>query len=234
MTTRERTDFDARDLDYRGEIEKSIAFTGADHAFFTQAKVRPLLEMVRRRVGDPRELAFLDFGCGPGETERFLEGEVGSLVGVDASIAMVDKAREQNPWATYHAIEAGERVPVADGAVDVCFAICVLHHVPPPERPSVMQEMARVTRPGGLIALFEHNPLNPVTRHAVAGCEFDRDAVLVTRRESKRLLSGAGLAGVEGGYIIFFTRDSPLLRGIEARLGWLPLGAQYVISARRP
>jgi SAM-dependent methyltransferase len=234
VSTRERTDFDARDLDYRAEIEKSIAFTGADHAFFTQAKVRPLLELARRRVGDPRELAFLDFGCGPGETERFLEGQVGSLVGVDTSAAMVDHAREQNPWATYHAIEAGDKTPMADGSVDVCFAICVLHHVPPPQRPSVMQEMARVTRPGGLIALFEHNPLNPVTRHAVAGCEFDRDAVLVTRRESRRLLRGAGLSDVAGAYIIFFTRDSPLRRQIEARLGWLPLGAQYVISARRP
>ena len=233
MSTRERSDFDARDLDYRAEIEKSIAFTGADHAFFTQAKVRPLLELARRRVGDPRELAFLDFGCGPGETERFLEGRVGSLVGVDTSAAMVDHARKQNPWATYHAIEPGQKTPVADGSIDVCFAICVLHHVPPPQRQSVMQEMARVTRPGGLIALFEHNPLNPVTRHAVAGCEFDRDAVLVTRRESQRLLRGAGLAGVEGAYIVFFTRDSPRLRRIEARLGWLPFGAQYVVSARR-
>jgi hypothetical protein len=81
--------------------------------------------------------------------------------------------------------------------------------------------------------IFEHNPWNPLTRRAVAGCEFDRDAVLLRRRESERLLQEAGLEAVEGAYIIWFTRESPRLQRIERRLGRLPLGAQYVVSARR-
>jgi hypothetical protein len=93
-------------------------------------------------------------------------------------------------------------------------------------------ELARVTRRGGLVAIFEHNPWNPLTRRAVAGCEFDRDAVLLARREARRLLEVPALDACEDRYLLFFTRDSAPLRWIERRLRKVPLGAQYVVSAR--
>ena len=40
-------------------------------------------------------------------------------------------------------------------------------------------DMVRVTRPGGLVCVIEHNPLNPLTRLAVNRCPFDADAVLL-------------------------------------------------------
>ena len=233
MPPREQIDFDAYGLDYRAAIERAIAFSGADHSFFTRAKVRALLDLTARRVGNPRELSFLDLGCGPGETDRLLKDQVGNLTGADSSTAMVEAAREQNPWATYHAVSANEALPLEDASFDVCFAICVLHHVDPPGRPALLAEMARVTRPGGVVAVFEHNPFNPVTRRAVAGCEFDRDAVLLTRGEAERLLANAGLSAVEGRYTIFFTRDSARLQRVERLLSRVPLGAQYVVWASR-
>ena len=66
------------------------------------------------------------------------------------------------------------------------------------------------------------------------GCEFDRDADLLTRRTASRLLEQSGLGDPDGRYILFFTRESGLLRGVERRLGWLPLGAQYAVFAQRP
>ncbi len=163
-----------------------------------------------------------------------LEGRVGGLAGVDTSAAMVEIARERNPWAHYLASEAGAELPFAAASFDVSFAICVLHHVQPRQRARLVAEAARVTRPGGAVAIFEHNPWNPLTRRAVAGCAFDRDAVLLRRGESQRLLRDAGLTDAEGAYIIYFTRESARLQRIERLLGRLPLGAQYVVSARRP
>jgi SAM-dependent methyltransferase len=228
-----RSDLEGYEESYREAVEQSISFSGADLDLFTQIKADLLIELAREVPNRPGRLAFLDVGCGPGETDRFLEGRVGRLAGVDIVPGMVKRAQERNPWVEYQAYKEGDPIPHEDGSFDVCFAICVLHHVAGPERPSLVGEMKRVCRPGGLIALFEHNPLNPLTRRAVHGCEFDRDADLLSRRQVSRLLSGVGL-DPRGRYIEFFPRESGLLRRVEARLGWLPLGAQYVVFAHRP
>jgi SAM-dependent methyltransferase len=227
------TEFDRYSETYRAAVERSIAFSGADLDLFTRAKARELLGLTARRLGDPRGLSFLDVGCGPGETDRWLEGHVRGLTGVDLSTEMIEVARERNPWADYRPDGPDGELPFPEECFEVCFAVCVLHHVPVPQRPAMLAEMARVTRPGGLVVIFEHNPWNPLTRKAVAGCEFDRDAALLARRESERLLRAAGLTDVEGSYIVFFTRESPRLQRIERLLGRLPLGAQHVVSGRR-
>jgi SAM-dependent methyltransferase len=224
---------DAHSDSYREEIESAISFAGAGLDLYTRLKVDVLLE-VASRLGAPERLAFLDVGCGIGETDRFLEGRVGRLTGVDVAPRALERARAANPWAEYRGAEDGAPLPVEDASFDVCFAICVLHHVRRDERVPLLREMARACRPGGLVAIFEHNALNPLTRHAVHGCEFDRDAELLGRRESLLLLSAAGLPNAEGRYIVFFPRDGRLLRRIERRLGWLPLGAQFAVWAQRP
>jgi len=90
-----------------------------------------------------------------------------------------------------------------------------------------------IVRPGGLVAIYEHNPLNPLTRWAVSRCAFDADAVLLGRRELARLARGAGLELVMQSYIVFFPSRAPLFSTIERGLGWLPLGAQHGMAARK-
>jgi SAM-dependent methyltransferase len=218
---------------YREAVEDSISFSGAGLDLFTRIKADLLVELALKHVGEPGGLAFLDVGCGPGETDSFLNGRVDSLAGVDVSSRMVEQARKRNPGVEYRDYRPGEPIPFDDGSYDVCFAICVLHHVPPEQRRGLVNEMKRLCRPGGLLLLLEHNPFNLLTRKAVSNCEFDRGVKLLSRGEVSRLLSEAGLAP-RGRYIEFFPRDSELLRRIEARLGWLPLGAQFAVFAQRP
>lgn len=158
---------------------------------------------------------------------------MGRLTGVDIASKAIEQARRRNRWAEYKVYAAGEPLPFEDRSFDVCFASCVLHHVQDDQRVTLLEEMERVSRPGGLIGIFEHNPYNPATRYAVRNCEFDVDADLLSRSECARLLREAGLEP-DGRYILFFPRESRLLRGIEAGLGWLPLGAQYAMFAQRP
>jgi SAM-dependent methyltransferase len=229
-----RTDFDEYEDSYREEVEESISFAGGNLDHFTAAKADVLVDLAGTVVGPPESLSFLDLGCGPGETDAFLEGRVAALTGVDVAAKAVESARARNPWAEYRHVEAGAELPFASGSFDVCFAICVFHHVPVGERPALVAEMSRVCKPGGLVALFEHNPYNPLTRRAVSRCVFDEDAELLRRGETAALLREAGLDTVSGRYIVFFTRSSPLRGWIERRLGWLPLGAQYAVAGRRP
>ena len=95
----------------------------------------------------------------------------------------------------------GTHLPFADRSFDAAFAINVFHHVPVAQRPALVADVRRVLRPGGLFAIFEHNPLNPVTRRIVNTCEFDKDAVLLKRRDSETLLEGAGFSDISTRYI---------------------------------
>lgn len=221
--------FDAYDETYRDEVEKSIAFAGVGLDVFTEAKAHALLRLIRERLGDPRDVRALDVGCGPGETDRYLAPEVGELHGVDVSAGVVERARAVNPGVAYRTYD-GERLPYDDDEFDLAFAICVVHHVRPDRWPSFADELVRVVRPGGVVSVIEHNPLNPLTRLAVARCAFDDDAVLLHAGTTRRLLAGAGATDVDVRYILFHPFRNAALRAAESPLRRVPLGAQYVAA----
>lgn len=217
---------------YDDHLRRAIAFSGQDSEFFTQIKAAHLLRLMRARFGDVDRLRLLDVGCGVGLTDGYLIPHVGTLLGVDVADAAIEQARARHPQGQFQAYD-GERLPHEDASVDVAFAICVMHHVPRAQWPRFMQEMQRVVKPGGLVAIYEHNPLNPLTRLTVARCEFDAHAVLLSPRTVRRLMRGAELKTVVGQYILFFPWRGGIFRGLESRLGWLPLGAQYVVAGTR-
>jgi SAM-dependent methyltransferase len=211
---------------YERALERSVSFAGQDAGFYTEAKARRLVELTRRRLGDPSTLAALDVGAGIGLVDEHLTGEFGRVVGLDVSQAMLERAAERNPGVEYVAYD-GATFPFEDASFDVVFASCVFHHVPVAERRGLAAQMARVVRPGGLAVVFEHNPINPATRFAVSRCEFDEDAVLLGVSETRALLTGAGLRERERAYILFLPFHNP----VERWLARLPLGAQYYVAA---
>jgi SAM-dependent methyltransferase len=220
-------EFDRFDQTYEAELDDAISFAGQEHEFYVEAKARRLLELARRRLG-PRPLHVLDVGCGVGLTDGRLLPHVESLEGVDPSPGMIERARAANPGAGYRVYD-GRRLPFDDASFDVSFAICVLHHVDPADRRPLVAELGRVTRPDGLVAVFEHNPLNPLTRRVVRNCAFDDGVVLLGRGELERLFRAAGLRVEDREYLLFFPWRADAL---ERRLTRLPLGAQYVVTGR--
>lgn len=226
------SEFDQYRSSYADAVNKSIAFSGLNVDYFTRAKATRLLDILALAVGSTRELSVLDVGCGVGNYHPLLSGKVGQLTGVDPSSECIAEARAKNPGVHY-AVSDGDDVPFGDGEFDVVYAICVMHHVPPAKWELFAAELARVTRPGGIVLIFEHNPYNPLTRRAVSTCPFDEDAVLLSKRKTTAYLRGAGLNNIEGKYIMALPSISGLLRRIDDALGALPLGAQYYVCGRR-
>lgn len=226
----QRADFEAYKDNYGQEIQRSIDFIGQDFEFFIRRKAELLTGLVAQEMGDPKTLKILDVGCGIGLTDRHLTGRFKKLYGLDLSRGVVQKAAALNPKASYKAYP-GKKLPHATSSMDVTFAICVLHHVEPEERDLFLSELARVTRKGGLVMIFEHNPLNPLTRVAVSRCDMDKDAHLVGLAQTAGLLASRGLKVIQKDYIFF----SPwsFLSGLDGLLGWLPLGAQYFVAAKK-
>ena len=224
--------FDRYAETYRNDVEQAISFGGQNVDFYADRKVHHLLEKVRSVLGLPETLTVLDVGCGVGLTDRLLIPHVKALHGVDVAASEIDKARLNNPSGIYQAYD-GTRLPYLDGSFDLAFAICVMHHVNPADWPHFLAEMTRVVRPGGVVAVYEHNPFNPLTRLAVSRCEFDQDAVLLRSRTTRRLFRGAGLELLASRYLLFFPFRARWLQRVESGLWWLPLGAQYAIFGRK-
>ena len=88
-------------------------------------------------------------------------------------------------------------------------------------------------RPGGWLVIFEHNPVNPVTRYIVATCEFDKNAVLIPAGRLRACEKVAGFTKVEVKYTGFFPGALRVLRPVEPYLSALPVGAQYYTLAVR-
>ena len=93
--------------------------------------------------------------------------------------------------------------------------------------------MFRILKPGGIAAVFEHNPLNPLTRLAVSRCEFDRDAALLNHGSIKKLFRCAGFETLDDAYIVFFPFKSKIFRIAEKFIKWLPFGAQHYAVGRK-
>ncbi|MDX6492755.1 MAG: polyisoprenyl-phosphate glycosyltransferase [Gaiellaceae bacterium] len=225
------SEFDRYGESYEQAVGDAIGFGRQEHAFYLEAKGRVLVELARREIGDPARIHALDVGSGPGSLHPYL-AKIGALEGVDVSQALVERAAAANPAVRYRTYD-GETLPFADESFDLAFAVNVFHHVDPPDRAALAAELARVVRPGGIVAVFEHNPLNPLTRLVVSRCEFDAGVELLSTREVSALLTRAGLQPVERRYILFFPWRAAFLQRLEARLGPVPLGAQHLTAARR-
>jgi SAM-dependent methyltransferase len=217
--------FDSYRSNYRDVVQSSIDFSGLPHSFFMRAKADLLRELIARRLGSQKP-DMLDVGCGVGSFHPLLRGMVGRLSGIDVSSASIAQARADNGGVDYRDFD-GRSFPFADAGFDLVTAICVLHHVLPAEWAHFIGEMRRVVRPGGLICVIEHNPLNPLTRLAVARCEFDRDAVLLGAGTTRKLMAGAGLRQIDSRYFLLLPWEAAAARRVEGALSNLPLGAQY-------
>ncbi|MGB7259871.1 MAG: class I SAM-dependent methyltransferase [Pseudolabrys sp.] len=218
--------FDRYDRSYGGTVQSSIDFSGLPHAFFLQAKADLMREKIAAHF-DGRKPDGLDVGCGVGSFHPFVRSLFARYCGADVSAASIAQAREKQRDVEYAAYD-GVSLPYEDGAFDFVSAICVVHHVPPAAWPAFTRELRRVTRKGGLIALIEHNPFNPLTRLAVNRCEFDRDAVLLRAATAERLMAQAGLSRIASDYFLFLPFKAALVRKAERAFARIPLGAQYM------
>lgn len=219
-------EFDRYKETYDLAVNQAIAFSGQKVEAFTRAKAHDLLRTIASHFDPTRRLDLLDVGCGIGNYHPFLIPIAGTVSGVDVSRACIMKAQERNPGASYSAYD-GDRLPYPDRQFDVAFCICVLHHVPPERWWQFVDEMRRVTRPGGLIVVYEHNPKNPLTRKVVRDCDFDRDAVLLTMAQTRALLESAGCVDVTANSILTLPPIGGFIEKLDGLFAKLPFGSQY-------
>jgi len=217
-------EFDRYASRYEALHAASVGASGEGAEYFAAYKLRAL-----RRFALPAHARVLDYGCGVGSLTQLLAAAYDEVHAFDPSPACLARARERASAATFH--NSDDQVP--RGYFDAVVLACVLHHVAPTGRADLVSRLASRLKPGGRLFVYEHNPLNPLTRRAVAQCEFDEDAILLWPGELKQLMRSAGMQEVRLDYIVFFPRALAWLRRFEARLRAVPLGAQTLTVATR-
>ncbi|MFG3408306.1 class I SAM-dependent methyltransferase [Streptomyces sp. NPDC048142] len=139
------------------------------------------------RPGD----AVLDAGCGTGRAMpalRAVVGPRGTVLGADLTPAMLEEATRAGRGDSGTLLRADiARLPLRDGVLDAVFAAGLISHLAHPEADTA--ELARVVRPGGVLALF-----HPIGRAALAARQgrVISDDDLRAEPRLRDLLAGAG------------------------------------------
>lgn len=227
-------EFDKFAAEYNQLMKKEIGLSDEGVAYFTEYKIKDLFAAAQER-GLPKTSAILDFGTGIGNSIPFLKKYFpdSHLTGVDVSEHSLEIAQKRFSGQAEFVAFDGHRLPFKDGSFELVVAACVFHHIEPELRVSLVKEILRVLRPGGLFLLYEHNPLNPLTRKIVRECVFDEDAILISAEKAEAILDSAGFSRTRADFRLFFPKRFSFLAGIERYLTWFPLGAQYFVLGEK-
>jgi len=185
----------------------------------------------------------LDAGCGTGVVASRLADDGYSVTGLDPSAGMLRFLEERDQRVTAVHGSATD-MPFEDGSFDLTYCVAVMHHIAAPDLVhQALGEMVRVTRPGGLILVWDHNPRNPYWKNLMARVPQDDG--------SERLIPEAEVTGgLVGGGAVIETSDQlglvpdfvpPALLGasavtekaVERIPGLRRLCAHNVVVARR-
>ncbi len=112
----------------------------------------PLAAALAETAGVEKEMRVLDVGCGPGGLSVELASRVGAarVAAVDPAPQFVAACRERLPGADVREGVA-EQLPWGDATFDVALSCLVIAFMS--DADAGVREMARVTRPGGTVAV---------------------------------------------------------------------------------
>ena len=122
-------------------------------------------ERVVERLAPRPGVRWLDLACGTGAVAERAATAGASVIGVDLAPALIETARER---AAERGLEIDyqvgdcERLELADASIDAVSSTCGIMFSPDHEASA--RELARVTRPGGRIALANWTPTGGLAR----------------------------------------------------------------------
>lgn len=122
----------------------------------------------------PQSGLLLDVGSGTGHlSEAVLRRNPGRrCVSVDPEHAPPRRLAARMAGRAWHPLRAdGRRLPFADSCFDGAWLGFVLHHVPPDAQGLVLNEVARVLRPGATLLLLEDTPSDEAERRTTVAAD---------------------------------------------------------------
>jgi ubiquinone/menaquinone biosynthesis C-methylase UbiE len=137
----------------RYEPQVEALFSGAAGAMRRRA-LSLLAKAWRDR--DHRGMLIADIACGSGAFLKDLNRTFprATLLGVDLSAVYLQETRRVSGVANLFQARA-EHLPIADASLDAVTCVYLFHELPRKVRPVIARELARVLKPGGLLAFAD-------------------------------------------------------------------------------
>lgn len=225
-----KPEFDKFARDYEALFKPWLKIAGASREYFACSRLNWLSYLLRDDKIVPRRV--MDFGCGTGMSLPLLADilKAEHVVGLDTSEESLAVARE-TVESSVELATPGKYLPQQD--LDLVFCNGVFHHIPVSERPAAVDYVYRCLRPGGVFAMWENNPWNPIQSFAMKHSEIDKNAIPLPPPESYRLVASERFQVIRTDYLFFFPGYFSWLRPLEKWLIRVPLGAQYQVLARK-
>lgn len=222
-----KVNFDDYSSDYLDIMNQQHSKYG-DIEYYSKHKA----DIVKKILLNKKIINILEFGCGIGRNLPFLKNNFkeAKIYGSDISNESLSIAKKNNIN-----IEFIYDIKLDDykNHFDLIFIAGVYHHIEPKLRDEVTKRVVSLLKKDGFLICFEHNPYNPLTRHMVNTCEFDKDAVLLKKGELQNIFTEQGLQSYDSAYTLFVPPKLKKINFIEPLCGWLPLGGQYYIVMKK-
>jgi SAM-dependent methyltransferase len=106
----------------------------------------------------PADMVIADLGCGTGQIAGALARNVGRVIGVDNSPAMLKAAKKRLADLPNVELRRGDlqALPIEDASCDAALLLLVLTYVADPR--AALREMARILKPGGRAVIVDLLP----------------------------------------------------------------------------
>jgi len=149
--------------------EWASAFSGEHEQ---KPKDREMLRRFAQEIGDRQPV--WDFGCGPGNTSRFLRDLGIEISGLDLSEQIMEQARALHPDIGYH---RGNMLDLdfENGSIAGIVAFYAIVHFTEEQAEQAFREMFRVLQPGGLLLLTYHIGVETIHLNEFLGHKIDID-----------------------------------------------------------
>lgn len=226
-----RPEFDRTAREYERLLAPWLKVAGASREHFARSRLNWLSHLLRTQAIAPKRV--LDFGCGTGMSLGLLAEifQAEQVIGLDTSEESLAVARESVGNRRVQLATPARFLPQGD--LDLVFCNGVLHHIPVAERPMAVNYVYRSLRPGGIFALWENNPWNPIHAFAMKHSEIDKNAIPLPPPESRRLVGLEPFQVLRTDHLFFFPGHFRWIRSLEKSLIKVPFGAQYQVLARK-
>ncbi len=181
-------------------IEKTYDAVAEEYAieFFGEHEKKPkdqeILHEFAQKIGDRKPV--WDFGCGPGQTTKYLQNLGVEISGMDLSAKTVEQARMVHPRIHFQKGNILEPEFADDSIAGVVSFYAIVHFTQDQVR-TAFREVFRVLQPGGLFLFTYHIGEETIHLDEFLGKEIDIDFMYFPTAFISRSLRDCGFNKIE-------------------------------------